>query len=201
MNAKSITTLIKNTSVITIAGLTILSGTPALVQAAPMSLPTSATISSARPLTERQLLQREYVHEQKWLAGQQRAIDMENTLGGKTQTWIDALKAKGKDTATLDQAMTVFNAQMVSAQSIHNTAATILSTHAGFGVNGFVTNFVLARVTVRDARQALENARRIRLQARNDLVRAIAQWRHANNEPTGSPVEAAQPNAADSVDQ
>ena len=201
MVTKSIVKFVGNASVVTIAGLTILSGTPALVQAAPMSLPDTATAPNVRLPAERLILGREYAREQKWLAGQQNALDQEVKLGTKTQAWIDSLKAKGKDTTPLDQAMTAFNAQVANAQNVHNTAATILSTHAGFDANGLVTNFVQARATVRNARQSLWNARRIRLQARTDLIRVIVQWRWTNNETIAAPAEAAQPNAADGADQ
>ena len=74
MYTKSIVKFVRNASVVTIAGLTILSGTPALVQAAPMSLPDTRTVANVRLPAERLILEREYAREQKWLAGQQNAL-------------------------------------------------------------------------------------------------------------------------------
>jgi len=205
MNTTQIVTVLKNASIITVAGLTILAGTPTLVQAAPMPLPnTVANVVAINPIRltpEIRALQRDLAHEQRWLVGQQHAIDEENKLGDKTQAWIDTLKSQGKDTATLDAAMVTFHTQMSQTQTIHDKAATILSVHAGFDANGLVVALPAARLTVRDAGKALEAARLLRLKARRDLARAIAKWRNANAVTTAAPVEAAAPNSAEGEDR
>lgn len=209
MNTTHIVTVIKNASIVTIAGLTILAGTPTLVQAAPMPLPNTVANAVARAVAinpirltpEIRALQREFAHEQRWLTGQQHAIDEENKVGDKTQTWIDTLKSQGKDTAALDTAMVTFHTQMSQTQTIHDKAATVLSVHAGFDANGLVVALPAARLTVRDAGKALESARLLRLKARRDLARAIAKWRSANAVTTAAPVEAAAPNTAEGEDR
>ena len=201
MNTTQIVAVLKNASIITVAGLTILAGTPTLVQAAPMSLANAVAISPIRLTPEVRALQREFAHEQRWLGGQQRAIDEENKVGEKTQTWIDTLKSQGKDTTVLDAAMVTFHTQMSQTQTIHDKAAAILSAHAGFDANGLVKALPAARLTVRDAGKALESARLLRLKARRDLVRAIAKWRMTHVGTTVAPVEAASPNAAEHEDQ
>jgi len=125
-------------------------------------------------------LERWYQREQTWLNQQQQNLDKTSNIVTKVQQYIAAQQAKGKDVTALQAALSTFQSQIATARSSHATAATILNNHAGFDANGKVTDPNLARQTLLDGRQALNDAHRILRQAIVDLHRAIRAWRAAN---------------------
>ena len=125
-------------------------------------------------------LERVYQREQAWLTTQQQNLDKMNQIVSRVQAYIIAQQGRGKDVSALQAALTTFQQQIATAQSSHNTAATVLSNHADFDANGKVTDPNLARQTLLDGRQALRAAHQIMRQAVVDLHRAIRTWREAN---------------------
>ncbi len=121
-----------------------------------------------------------YQREQTWLNQQQQNLDRTNNIVTRVQQYIAAQQARGKDVTALQTALSAFQSQIATARSSHNTAATILSNHAGFDANGKVTDPNLARQTLLDGRQALRDAHLILRQAIVDLHRALREWRIAN---------------------
>ena len=158
-------------------GLTTLSMLAGLAFAVPA--PVYAAANPA-PATQNPALKHAYQAEQARLKTQAANLDMANREVAKIQTLISQAQAKSLNVTDLQTALATFQSQLASAQAEHNTAASILSTHAGFGVDGSVTNVPAARQTVLDARQALTDTAAILTQAARDLHQAIKTWQAAN---------------------
>ena len=154
-------------------GLTTLSMLVGLAFAVPA--PVYAAASQA-PAAGNPALERAYQAEQARLKSQAANLDKANAEVARIQTLISQVQAKSLNVTDLQTALATFQSQLASAQAEHNTAASILSTHAGFGVDGSVTNVPAARQTVLDARQALTDAAAILSQAARDLRQAIKTW-------------------------
>jgi hypothetical protein len=128
-------------------------------------------------------LEKVYQREQDWLNKQTDHLSRAAEVVTKVQTFIADQTAKGKDTSTLQAALTVFQQQLATAQSSHATAAGILGTHTGFDANGKVTDANQAHQTLIDARQSLRDAHRVLRQGGLDLHRALKAYRAANKTP------------------
>jgi len=127
-----------------------------------------------------QLLHNWYLREQVWLSAQQNHLDRANQLATKLQTYITHQQGQGKDTASLQAALTTFQQQVRTAQAAHDTAASTLSTHTGFDANGQVTDTGQAHQTIASARQSMYDAHLDLKQAVVDLHNAFRHWREAN---------------------
>lgn len=132
-------------------------------------------------------LEQAYQREQAWLSQQADNLNKLNNVAGKVQQFITTQQGKGKDVTALQAALTTFQSQIATAQSAHNTAAKVLSTHTGFDANGQVTEAAQARQTVLEARQSLRAAHTVMRQAVTDLHRAVREWRQANGVKTKQP--------------
>jgi hypothetical protein len=122
------------------------------------------------------------------LVAQGNRLDRVETLTGKAETLIQKLKGRGIDVTTLENALKDFQAAIPGAQAAHQSAAGILAAHAGFDVNGKVSDAKLAQQTVVDAGQALREAHRILQNAFRDLIREIRQFKRDNRPaPAASP--------------
>jgi hypothetical protein len=117
---------------------------------------------------------------QKWLSVQQTHLDATNQIVSKVQDYINAQKAKGKDTSSLEAALATFQSRVATAQASHTTAANILNTHAGFDDSGHVTDPDQARQTLVTARQSLNDAHIMLRQAEMDLHKAVREYRDQN---------------------
>jgi uncharacterized protein YlxW (UPF0749 family) len=124
-----------------------------------------------------QVLKNELKREQTWLNTQQNHLDKANQAAAKAQELIDAAKSEGKDVAALEAGLAVFKNQISSAQSAHDVACGILSTHAGFDADGNITDRDAAHQTIISARQSLENAHKMIDQAVRDLNRVVKDWK------------------------
>jgi hypothetical protein len=122
-------------------------------------------------------LKNAYEREQKALATQTDNLAKAADGEAKVQALIDAQKAKGVDTTAIEAALATAKSQVATAQSSHDTAATILGTHAGFDASGNVTDVTLARQTLTSARQSLGDAHTVLQQARKDLQAALKEFR------------------------
>jgi hypothetical protein len=123
---------------------------------------------------------KQFKREQTWFDTQTKALTNAGTIATKTQNYIDAQNALGKDTSSLAAALATFNAQIATAQSAHTIAGNLISAHAGFDANGTVTNLTQATLTVVDVRQSLMDAHQLLRQATLDLRNALRAYRQAN---------------------
>ena len=122
-------------------------------------------------------LENRFQSEQKWLQAQQSRLDQLNTRAGKVETLIEGLKGKGLDTSLLETALADFKAALASATTMHQDAAGVLNTHAGFDANGKVTDAQQAQMTIQAAGQSLQEARQTLNKATRDLVKDMRQFR------------------------
>jgi hypothetical protein len=114
------------------------------------------------------------------LEGQQDRLDLANHTAEQAQTWIDELKAKGKDTSALEAALSAFESAIASAQARHDEAQGIMDTHAGFDGDCKLTDREQARNTLRSVHDALREAHRLLSDAAREFRRAVRDWRQAN---------------------
>jgi hypothetical protein len=129
-------------------------------------------------LTQR--LENVYQREQKVLANQGKIINQLDTITTKAQTVITALKNRGLDTSTLEQALTSFQGQIVTGQTYYNNANSVLTTHSGFDTNGIVIDPVQAKTTLQSAHQDFVSFRQTLQSALKNMRQTIKDFRQAN---------------------
>jgi hypothetical protein len=164
---------------------------PALAQTGPAAKPTPrAAVATQRAGVASQVndsLERVYTRENTWLTSQSTHLLTLSHMAGQAKDLIGKAQAKGVDTGTLQTALDQFNSLIAKAQTQHDTAAGILSTHAGFDANGKVTDATAAHQTMQAARQALYAAHQAILQAVVDLRAAIVAFRLGHPKATAYP--------------
>lgn len=133
-----------------------------------------------RPDPRKDMRERQFKREQTWFNGQTKVLADTGTIATKTQNYIDAQNALGKDTSSLVAALATFNSQVATAQSSHDAAGALIRAHAGFDANGTVTDLTQASQTVIDTRKSLLDTRKTLRQAVVDLRNAIRAYRQAN---------------------
>jgi hypothetical protein len=127
-------------------------------------------------------LARAYQREQDWLTRQQANLGKADAAVTRVQDLVSKAQAKGLDTSALEAALSTFQAQLATAQSSDDTAASVLSAHNGFDASGNVTDDTAAAQTVKDADQALKDAGAVLAQATRDLQTAVKAWEEANKD-------------------
>ena len=137
-------------------------------------------------------LSRRYKEQQQRLKLQDARLNRAVEYAAKIDTMIAKLKAKGKDTAVLEQSVAAFRAGIAQARAEWQAASGILATHAGFDAAGKVSNADQARATLKGAHEHLESTHTIARGAYKSLHEAIAAHRKANRE-VKEPVAPAQP--------
>lgn len=100
--------------------------------------------------------------------------------GDKLQALIDKAANAGKDVAELETALADYRAGLASAQAGHDSAAALLTAHAGFDADGKVTDALAAKQTLESARSSLQDAHVTLNKAAADLRAAVRAWRAAN---------------------
>jgi uncharacterized protein YlxW (UPF0749 family) len=168
------------TILITLSSLAIVIITAAFVVPGPVSAAPSQQAAQPIPsaASDNPALTRAFQAEQAFLARQATNLDNTANLITRIQNLINNAKSRSVDTSALEAALTTFQAQVSEARSAHDTAAGILTTHAGFNADGSVSNPAEARQTVQDARKSLQSAATILKQATNDLHTAVKNWRN-----------------------
>ncbi len=121
-------------------------------------------------------LEKAYQAELKQLDAQAKRLDAADARVQKAADRIVNLKSQGKDTTALEQELSDFKDELKAARTDHDSAASILKTHAGFDANGKVTDPKLAQDTVQQARKLLRDVPQNVRPAARDLVRAIRQF-------------------------
>lgn len=150
-----------------------------------IAAPTSAQgpSQSNRPDPRKDARERQFEREQTWFDDQTKRLADASVVATKTQDYVKAQNALGKDTSSLVAALATYNSQLATAQSSHNAAGTLISAHSGFDANGTVTNLAQATQTVIDLRHSLMDAHQVLRQAGQDLRKAIRTYRQANLVP------------------
>jgi septation ring formation regulator EzrA len=128
----------------------------------------------------KQRLENAYSRQQTNLTKLGDRIEKLNDVSSKAQSRIDTIKANGKDTSSLESALSTFQAKIPGIEAAYEVAAGILSTHAGFGPNGKVVDIEAARNTVITAHDALGSTRQMLGEAVKTLWKAFKEFRAAN---------------------
>lgn len=170
-------------STLTKGALAIAAGLMLVVMNLALAAPTYAqapTPQANRADQRKDMRERQFKREQTWFDTQTKTLAGAGTIANKTQSYIDAQNALGKDTSSLVAALATFNSQVATAQSSHDAAGALISTHAGFDANGAVTDLKQAAQTVIDTRRSLMDVHKTLRQAVVDLRTAIRAYRQAN---------------------
>lgn len=146
--------------------------------------PTAAAPQQNTAATRAAALEKAFANENTWLNTQTNNLAKADQLITTAQTLIDQAKVNGKNVGALQVALNAFKAQIANAQSLHDTANRILAGHAGFDASGKVTSAAVALLTVRDARQSLNDAHLVMRQAVIDLRTEIRLFRSAKRNAT-----------------
>jgi hypothetical protein len=154
----------------------------------------SAAAAPAKPTPNpsNTALTRSYKLEQNRLKVQDVRLNNAGKYAGKIDELIAKLKAKGQDTAMLEQAVAAFRAEIVKARADWQAANAALATHGGFDAAGKVTNADQARATLKDAHGHMEQAHSIAHAAYQKLHTAVVAYRKAHRE-VKEPVAPPQP--------
>jgi hypothetical protein len=135
---------------------------------------------TSRPDPRKDARERQFKQEQTSFKDQTNRLATAKTIATKTQDYINAQNALGKDTSSLVAALATYNTRIASAQSSHDAAGTLITAHAGFNATGQVVDLAQASKTVTDVRKALMDAHQTLRQAGVDLRNAIRAYRQAN---------------------
>ncbi len=95
----------------------------------------------------------------------------------KGEEWIANLQAEGMDTAVLENALATYQTEVAAAQALADSAAQILTDHAGFDDEGNVTDRQTAVATLRDAGRTLRDSHRTLRDATITLRRTAQDFR------------------------
>jgi chromosome segregation ATPase len=154
----------------------------------------SASAAPAKPVADKAnaALSRRYKEEQQRLKLQDARLNRAAEYAAKVDSIIAKLKAKGKDTAALEQAVAAFRAGIAQARAEWQAASDTLSTHSGFDADGKVSDADQARATLKSAHEHMQSAHTIARGAYKSLHEAIVAYRKANRE-VKEPVAPVQP--------
>lgn len=148
-----------------------------------VTTPTLAQDNPARPTPNGANLELFYARELLVSDRQAEALGRAGEAITRVEGLIARLQGEGFDTADLETALAAYRSGIAAAQSAHDEAAAVLSTHAGFDADGHVTNLAQALDTVRTAGQSLREAH-LKLRTANlDLRQALRAW-HEAHRPT-----------------
>jgi len=142
--------------------------------------PPDAPASGERLIAE---LERCLRREREWLSAQAGHLARAGEGLQRAGELIEAAQARGVDTAELEALLDSAYSQLATAQSQHDEAAGILSTHAGFDDGGEVIDREQARQTCLDARQVLQDARQALVEVRElavEMREVVRKWWQAH---------------------
>lgn len=127
--------------------------------------------------------------EKLLLEGQQNRLDFASQVATDTQSWIDYLKGKGKDTTGLETALAAYKTAISTAQGQHDSAQSTYTAQAGFDGNCKPTDKTTARTTLQTVRDGLRTAHQTISNGGIAFREAVRAWRQANRgaAPTATP--------------
>jgi hypothetical protein len=163
-------------------GILILPAKPAYAEGAdaPQFLITRTPIAPLAKDAAAAALSNFFKREQNWLNQQTTHLQKSAQIATTTQQLIDAARAEGQDTSSLETALAQFKGTIASAQADHDQAAGILAAANGFDGSGTVTDLNAARRTVESARLSLRSAHIAIAQATNDLMQILNAWKNSH---------------------
>ena len=139
----------------------------------------AAAPAGGAPRADKKLAQM-YRLEQQRLRVQGQRLTKAAAFAAKFDQLIAKFKAKGQDTAALEQTVAAYRSAIERARGEWTAAQSALGTHAGFDSDGKVTNADQARATLQDAHSHMKQAHTIAKGALKDLRRAFAAFRKAH---------------------
>jgi hypothetical protein len=132
-------------------------------------------------------LERALKVEQQRLTTQDERLNRATMHAGKIDALIAKLKAKGKDTAALEQAVAAFRSGIANARVEWQAASDTLAGHGGFDASAKVDDAAQAEATLKDAHAHMQQVHEIMRGAYRDLHAAVAAYRKANREAAEPP--------------
>jgi hypothetical protein len=136
------------------------------------------------PSVER--LEKAWAHQLKLYERLGRAFDDTNNRLAKAQELIDKATAKGRDTAALQAALNAFSAALERSRSIYESINALVAAHAGFDVNGKVTDTTQAKASVQAVHAKLQELKTSMDGTGRTLRAAIKAFREANKPAEGT---------------
>jgi hypothetical protein len=143
------------------------------------SAPASVKITP-RPTLDLTALEDWLKREQITLENQAERLKASNQVISHTNQLIEKQKAAGKDTAALETSLGSFSKAVGETQVLHDNAAEILSSHAGFDANGKVIDAKQALQTLHNAGLPLREGHLKITQATLDFRQAVRAYVQAN---------------------
>jgi hypothetical protein len=108
--------------------------------------------------------------------------DIEGSIA-KIQARLDKAAENGKDVSALQAALDAYEAALLASKPIYDNLGGLVSAHAGFDVNGKVTDAEQARATVKEVGGQLKALKDSMGGAFKALREAIKTFRQANKPP------------------
>lgn len=106
----------------------------------------------------------------------------------KAQELIDKATARGKDTSTLQSALTAFSDAVERSRADYNEIKRLITTHAGFDTNGKVADATQAQTTVQEVRAKLQELK-TSMNGTGKALRAAVQAFREANKPLGEQLQ------------
>jgi hypothetical protein len=127
-------------------------------------------------------LERGYTQAKKALMVQDQHLKRLGEYADKVAAAIAKVKAKGKDTTSIEQALATFRDKLTAARASWQTASTALAGHDGFDAQGKVMNADTARATLKTAKDAMVQVHQTVEGSAKALRDALKAFRQANRE-------------------
>jgi len=135
-----------------------------------------ATLSSL-PTQDGAALENLLIRENLALNNQQTRLTLSHTVAETTQTYINNQKSTGKDTSSLESALSAFTLAISQSEANNAAADSLLANPAGFDASGQVVDRDTALQTLRSAGQYLRQAHLTLTQATLNLRLAVQTYR------------------------
>jgi len=118
-----------------------------------------------------------------------KGFDRLDDFTAKARRLIDKASANGKDLSAVQAALDAFEAASKDAHPIYESGKGIVNSHQGFDTNGKVTDSEIAKETIKEMRDKLQEIKAAMDGTGKALREAIRAFREANPrpEPTTTP--------------
>ncbi|MEW6028707.1 MAG: hypothetical protein ACOYZ8_00985 [Chloroflexota bacterium] len=124
--------------------------------------------------------------EQAWERAQARHervgsfLDRSDDMIARLEEWLAKMKEQGKDTSAVEAALADFEDALEEVKPIYESASEIVAAHAGFDVDGKVTDAAQAQQTLKDLHAKSQEAKEAMDGAGKALREAVKAFREAN---------------------
>lgn len=117
--------------------------------------------------------------EISWYTDQEKLFKKANALSASFTDLIAAETAAQKNVTILQDALIVFNSEVIACREIHNQAGVVIFTLIGFKASGDVRDRLVAGQSLLDGRDTLKDANFRLSLAMADLRKSFNVWRHS----------------------